>query len=156
MPRYTRAWVAKNPALFLEHSTPGSRCEICFDDFTSELPARGPIQGQAPTGCRHFFCSQCWREMMARPNSRQRCPMCRENCSTWLLKEFPAVLPRVRRGWRVPPPEEWHAMQPSEGWHVLQPPSSSRPTLASEEWNPAPPGHPWWVPYHPILDRKLS
>ena len=88
MPLYTKAWITANLALYLEHLTPGPTCEICFEPFTLELPARGPIQGEDPTRCRHFFCSPCWREILVSPHSRWECPMCREDCSTWLVTEF--------------------------------------------------------------------
>ncbi len=107
--------------------------------FTSESPARGPIQGQEPTSCRHFFCAPCWREILAGSNSRRQCPMCRENCSTWLLSEFPDVLPRLR--------------QVDRPLHVAR--SSRAPAWDLERYSYSPTlGH--WIPYHPILDRRPS
>ena len=88
MPTYTKKWITANLALYLEHSTPGQTCEICFESFTTDSPARGPIQGEAPTRCRHFCCAECWKEILRLPNSNMRCPMCREDCSTWLINEF--------------------------------------------------------------------
>ena len=88
MPLYTKAWIIANLELYLEHSTPGDTCDICYQPFTLESPAKGPIQGEEPTRCRHFCCSDCWTEIFTHPDSSWLCPTCREDCTSWLVGEF--------------------------------------------------------------------
>ena len=85
MTRFTCRWVAEHPAEFLELCKPPPECPICYEPFTEENPALGPIMGDQVTSCRHFACQSCWCAMSEQPMPWQ-CPQCREDVTQWVVE----------------------------------------------------------------------
>jgi len=91
-PRFTREWAANNSARFQELLTPPEECCICYATSTPDNGLIGPIQGDVPTGCRHYACETCWASMTADPLPWS-CPQCRQDVTAWLFDVFAVEAP---------------------------------------------------------------
>jgi len=59
-------------------------CPVCYEKFSVENPAMGP-GGE----CQHSACKSCWQDIAAaRGNEPVRCPECRRDVTTWVMREF--------------------------------------------------------------------
>ena len=65
----------------LWHSRP-DECPVCHEkpDIWD-----GPMNSDVPTRCTHWACTECWDQVTDRD---QRCPICRDDLSVWLRREY--------------------------------------------------------------------
>ena len=78
-------------------------CPICFRTYSWDRMRVSPPRG----GCSHGFCEPCGEQMAyAMKTPPFRCPMCREDITTWFVDYFDWVSAEERRNDRIAKIEE--------------------------------------------------